>query len=393
MKLLKAKCSVLICCAFLFSVSCAAVASNNGEDYFPIQQDGKVGFIDKTGKIVITPQFDSASSDEGRTFSEGLAAVKVGDKWGYIDKSGKFVIPPKFKQESAPTLFYEGLAQVLIKETIIEKSGELDKSQKYIVREEILGFIDKSGEFVESLKFIEESTRFSEGLAKVSKGGKFGYVDKTGRFVIEARFAKAEDFKEGLAAVRMDVETKSDKGSMSLNSAGVAGESKYGFIDKTGKMVIKPQFNYAESFSEGLAAVSSEMGDQNGYIDKTGKVIIAPRFDQTYPFSEGLAKVVIGGKAGFIDAKGRVVISLRFSEPEFGNSINYRGFKEGLAVVEVNNKSGYIDKTGKMIIAPQFDYGSDFNGGVASVNIGEPGNQKTYYIDKTGKVISAQKIN
>ncbi len=54
------------------------------------------------------------------------------------------------------------------------------------------------------LKFIEERTRFIDGLAKVRKGDKFGYVDKTGRFVIEARFADAEDFSEGLAAVRLE---------------------------------------------------------------------------------------------------------------------------------------------------------------------------------------------
>lgn len=33
-----------------------------------------------------------------------------------------------------------------------------------------------------------------------------------------------------------------------------------------------------------------------GYIDKTGKIIITPQFDEAYPFSEGLASVKIGGK-------------------------------------------------------------------------------------------------
>ena len=47
-----------------------------------------------------------------------------------------------------------------------------------------------------------------------------------------------------------------------------------------------------------------------------------------------------------------------------------------------------------MVIAPQFGYGSDFRGGVASVSIGSEANtQKRYYIDKTGKVIWEQKSN
>jgi hypothetical protein len=44
---------------------------------------GKWGYIDRTGKYVVNPQFDSADP-----FSEGLATVKLGSKWGYVDESG-----------------------------------------------------------------------------------------------------------------------------------------------------------------------------------------------------------------------------------------------------------------------------------------------------------------
>ncbi|WP_223209986.1 WG repeat-containing protein [Picosynechococcus sp. NKBG042902] len=40
--------------------------------------------MDKEGTMVINPQFDSAGS-----FSEGLAAVRVGDRMGYINKEGE----------------------------------------------------------------------------------------------------------------------------------------------------------------------------------------------------------------------------------------------------------------------------------------------------------------
>lgn len=39
---------------------------------------------------MIEPKYDLTSH-----FSDGLAAVKIGDKWGYIDKSGKMVIAPR----------------------------------------------------------------------------------------------------------------------------------------------------------------------------------------------------------------------------------------------------------------------------------------------------------
>jgi len=59
------------------------------EGLFPVIVSGKIGYIDKQGKIVINPQFDDAWH-----FSEGLAGVKIGGKWGYIDKQGKIIINP-----------------------------------------------------------------------------------------------------------------------------------------------------------------------------------------------------------------------------------------------------------------------------------------------------------
>ncbi len=63
---------------------------------FLIKERGKYGYIDRTGRVVIPPQFVDAGN-----FSEGLAGVqlsKEGHKHGYIDTSGKMVIPPQFEE-------------------------------------------------------------------------------------------------------------------------------------------------------------------------------------------------------------------------------------------------------------------------------------------------------
>ncbi|WP_235596447.1 WG repeat-containing protein, partial [Leptospira weilii] len=112
-------------------------------------------------------------------------------------------------------------------------------------------------------------------------GDKYGYIDKTGKFIIPSQFDNAHSFSEGLAAVQIG--------------------KKWGFIDKTGNFVIPPQFYNANSFSEGLAAVQiCEEGSDNGcgkwkwgYIDKTGNVAIQPQFYNADSFSEGLAVVEI----------------------------------------------------------------------------------------------------
>jgi hypothetical protein len=67
---------------------------------------GKFGFIDKTGKVSIAPKYDGVES-----FSEGLAAVKVGEKFGYIDRTGLLVIEAQFDEADS---FKEGRAVVRI---------------------------------------------------------------------------------------------------------------------------------------------------------------------------------------------------------------------------------------------------------------------------------------
>ena len=68
------------------------------------QKDGKWGFIDRSGKVVIPFKYDWAL-----WFSEGLCAVQETNKYGFIDKTGKLVIPFIYDRTN---LFNEGLAVV-----------------------------------------------------------------------------------------------------------------------------------------------------------------------------------------------------------------------------------------------------------------------------------------
>ena len=110
--------------------------------------------------------------------------------------------------------------------------------------------------------------------------------------------------------------------AFSEGMAAVVKDGKYGFIDKTGKLVIDYKYDYAEDFSEGYAAVSTggfwdeEAGYVTGnwgFIDKTGKVVVPIFYDKVWDFSEGLAAVSNGGKVGFVDTTGKVVIPLTYS--------------------------------------------------------------------------------
>lgn len=102
--------------SIMMSLSVYSQTSTDNTIY-PICINGKYGFINSSGQIVISPKFEWAD-----TLSEGLAAVVVGRKWGYIDSTGNFVIKPQFDYANS---FVEGMASVCIRDEISQKNGHL----------------------------------------------------------------------------------------------------------------------------------------------------------------------------------------------------------------------------------------------------------------------------
>ena len=281
------------------SVSCDNPKSDNKVSVY--SYGGKMGFIDKTGKIAIEPIYDTV-----QPFNEGLASVSIDGKWGFIDTTGYMVIKPQFDRAD---YFFEGLASV----NIDGKWGFIDKTDKIVIEPQ---FDNTNG------------VNFFEGLANVKIEDKWGFIDKTGEIVIEPRFDYAFIFSEGLAKVEID--------------------GKIGFIDKTGKMVIEPQVMGAENFfKEGLIFV--EYGaDEYGFIDRTGKIVIED-YDSWHVgnafvvpfvhqcFSEGLCPAYIPEKFG---------LNKRITEPIYDEI-------EELSSGVFFARSGYyyfvIDKSGNVI--------------------------------------------
>jgi hypothetical protein len=219
-------------------------------------------------------------------YSEGFAAVGVGGKrdaqgnvttmdggkWGFIDQKGSMVIRPQF-DEVAP--FSSGVAAVWS-----------EKVKKF-------GLIDRIGNLILPYEFTSIEP-FHEGLAAVRGPQGPGYITPDGRSAIRAsgwdfgtQFQGFGVFNEGLALVNR-------------------GDSKAGFIDKTGRIQIPTRFSRALGFSEGLAAV--QVGDRWGYIDTKGTMTIEPRFFKATSFVDGLALVDTGTFWSYIDAHGSVVL-------------------------------------------------------------------------------------
>ena len=150
---------------------------------------------------------------------------------------------------------------------------------------------------------------------------------------------------------------------------------KFGYIDRSGKLVIPCIYENTFGFTEGLAAV--KVKGKIGYVDVTGKMVIPPTFDDAYAFFEGLAWVKISGLYAWIDRTGKVVI-----EPQAFEEVA-PGFSDGMCAVKIDGDWGYIDRTGKLAIKPGYDQASTFKRGTAQVR-----RARQYSgIDKTGKAI------
>ncbi len=124
-------------------------------------------------------------------------------------------------------------------------------------------------------------------------------------------------------------------------------KEKYGFIDRTGKMVIAPQFDDAQSFSEGLAPV--KVGKKWGYINNVGSYVIYPQFDFASVFNDGLAPVNVEfGIYGYIDKNGKIVIDSRqYRDKSSGLVFETEPFKNGIAIFPSMGIA--INKEGKII--------------------------------------------
>jgi len=98
----------------LACVCAPALAAKNGSD---------------TSTTAVKRQAASAQFAKAEDFSEGFAAVKLGDKWGYIDKTGKIVINPQFNSPSVGA-FRRGLAAIAPNLYIDTKAEWVWPSQK-----------------------------------------------------------------------------------------------------------------------------------------------------------------------------------------------------------------------------------------------------------------------
>ena len=192
------------------------------EGLINFKKNGKLGFIDKTNKVIIPPMYDDFSA-----FNEGLAAVKTipEGKYGYIDKNNNMVIAAQYEDASP---FYSGYAVVAKK-----KGASLNKPGKPAVN--VPGeftIINKTGKEILQTTYNRISSHNTGGLFVVELKDKKGVIDSTGKILL---------------AVENTDATVDKAGNINFKSS----DKKYGLMNSKGSIILNPEYDFISSTNNG----------------------------------------------------------------------------------------------------------------------------------------------
>jgi hypothetical protein len=258
----------------------------------PTMSGEKIGYQNAAGQTVIKPRFD-----EGNTFEHGLAVVGVAGKFGMIDSTGQEVLPLKYRVLAD---FHDGLA-----------GASLD-GQKY-------GFVNRTGAFVIAPVYTGVAD-FSERRAVVVQGNKCALLNTKGTLLTLFKYQGIENVQGGIARVCLKNTNRDD----------IEFSNTWGFIDANGREISK--LNNHGYHTKNLG---------NGYA-------IA-----CYELPEALKTQHVQYASALLDKTGRAVIP-------FAAGYNFDSWTDTYLQVRKGFPAGVVDYTGKVVLAPNFWKFSDF---------------------------------
>ncbi|WP_340022756.1 WG repeat-containing protein [Paenibacillus sp. FSL K6-1096] len=325
--------------------------------WFSFKDKGQTVFVNNQGQEQLQTVYTSPL-DFG--YDDLLPVKKSGYTAGYMNRAGELAIDAPHYQLG---LFSEGLAW--FKDLVNTENGGVT------VR---MGYMNRAGKVIIP-GIYNRAYDFSDGLAKVTRAGKTYYINHNGQMVIPPipGLQNSESFSDGLAAVTV------------RTTAGGKSVLRTGFIDTAGKWAIKPIYESATPFSEGIATAT--VNGKSGLINTAGKWIVKPQYSggSTFlgQFRDGHILLTLSGKHDYtqrlVDTKGKII-----TVPGTGQLTGF-----GDDIVSYNDTGGYGFKTfaGAVIVKPMYSYMSDFKAGAGKGFIDYNDVYEAHLINKAGKVV------
>lgn len=333
------------------------VIARMGVGRVPVRQGNDWFYVDERGNRATPGRFDQVGGMQG-----GMAPVRVGQRWGFADGEGRLIGKTDYDEARE---VWGGLAAVRVQDRwgfVAYHEGKL----KNAVPARFL----KARDFSEGLAAVEESDDapvgeevepawFEEKPEKKAAGPvSWGYIIPSGKLWISLQFAEAGDFLDGRAAVRPEGEG-----------------TPWVLIDSKGKVRTTGLYTGLVPLGEKRVAWKREAGW--GLMDFSEKVMEIFSGSQKQdvleavgPFGSERAPAKDGqGKWGYLNAEGKWVIPAKFERAGV--------FRNGLAAAkEPGKKWGFLKPDGSWGLEPKFSRVRSFSDGLAAVSVAgeaEPG--------------------
>ncbi|MFA5850473.1 MAG: WG repeat-containing protein [Bacteroidales bacterium] len=313
-------------------------------------------------------------------------------RWGLIGTDGKVLFSNEFTQKPSNAVnglfvvknenglyeYYSGINQPkLIAGPYLQAGLFVDEVAPAVKKDSPVTFIRKDGSEAFSVTEyngipIISTSNFSEGMARIyDANSRYGYIDIKGDVVIKPEYSQAYPFKEGYAVVYGPMGEKLTNPERAI-------------IDKTGKTVLKVDdavYGLHETVSEGLIGFTDDPEMKVwGFMNIKGEKVIKPSFKliSVRPFNGNYAIFYDGNGYGVIDKKGEEIIRAKYQGIQYAQG--------QLFFASENGKSSLININDEALTGFIFDNIAGFFGGKCFVS--ERG--KYYLIDTKGKPVSSK---
>ena len=303
--------------------------------FFSVKRNGLKGLMSRAGEELVPCAFDDCG-----VIDEHILWTQKDNTYGIYSSEGEKVQPCKFSS----FFIYEGKKK---KEVSLSDFAQLDRRQHpdlYAVVSGKVGTLDSKkfttklpcaydylSDFAPRMK-ITNGVLTEQRLAVCRLNGKYGIVNSEGKQIQPMGFDE----------LRNDVSDPSSKELPDMGSARdlhVRIGDKWGILTANGEQLAEVKFDSVGVFHDGLAVVKA--AERYGYIDRSGAIVIPIQWMTAYDFSEGLAALRVDKKHfQFINTAGTVVIKSKKYD-------SVGRFRNGVCRVVKGGKVKWIDTKGK----------------------------------------------
>ena len=299
--------------------------------------NGKYGFINEKGTVIIPPVWDHA----GPFRADGTSRVsKKSRNWVRFNRSIGFPYLQIGEYAESKSYAIDRMGKVVRNNEKRRgaQSKELDAHGMMLVRAGGYHWVRANGVAAFPGKWDHAFDFQDEGLAAVKKNGRWGFINRKGEIVIPYEWGETRGFGgNGLACVAV---------------GSNYSRRRWGIIDSSGQLVVPLYFDRLSGFDD-FGMCGAEAAGRAGFINEKGAIVVPFRYQWVEKFdSYGMARVAIHKpygkiKHGWVDRVGNTVIPTEFDET------NYRREEWDLSVLSVRKDkagSGLLDRKGRLVV-------------------------------------------